>query len=218
MRHLAGLAALVSGVAAAQSVTLGGSMGDKALLVVDGTPRTVAVGATFQNIKVVSVSGQDAVIELGGKRVTLVLGGAPVNVGGAPARAGSAAAGRPAATRIVMSAGSGGHYFTEGTINGRPVRFVVDTGATFVSLAQSEADRIGLDYKKGRRGMTATANGAVPTYVVTLDSVRVGDVTVYGVEAMVVPAQMDIVLLGNSFLNRFQMTSENDQMTLERRR
>src|SRR5262245_11150400 len=179
MRLIAGLAALVSGVAAAQSVTLSGSMGDKALLVVDGAPRTVAAGATFQNIKVLSVSGQDAVIELDGKRVTLVLGGAPVNVGK------TARNDMPAATRIVMAAGSGGHYFTEGTINGRPVRFVVDTGATFVSLAQSEADRIGLDYKKGRRSMTATANGAVPAYVVTLDAVRVGDVTVHGVEAMV---------------------------------
>ena len=50
-----------------------------------------------------------------------------------------------------------------------------------------------------------------------LTSVRIGDVQVYNVEALVVPAQMPYVLLGNSFLTRFQMKRENEMMTLERR-
>ena len=65
--------------------------------------------------------------------------------------------------------------------------------------------------------MTQTANGAVPVYWCTLGSVRVGDVQVYNVEATVLPAPMTHVLLGNSFLTRFQMKRENDTLTLERR-
>jgi aspartyl protease family protein len=106
---------------------------------------------------------------------------------------------------------------TGGAINGRAVEFLVDTGATTISLSQAEADRIGLKYQNGRRGFANTANGQVPVHYVNLTSVRAGEVTVYNVDALVIPAQMPYVLLGNSFLTRFQMKRENDVMTLERR-
>jgi aspartyl protease family protein len=195
--------------AAAQTVTLSGSMGDKALLIVDGTPRTVAAGGSFQNIKLLSVAPGEAVIEMDGQRVPLLLGSAPVDLG----RVASEGTG----SRIVLTASSGGHFTTGGSINGKAVRFVVDTGATYVSLSESEADRIGLAYKSGPRGMANTANGQVGVHLATLDVVRVGDVQVYHVQAVVMPASTDRVLLGNSFLARFQMKRENDQMTLDRR-
>jgi aspartyl protease family protein len=84
-------------------------------------------------------------------------------------------------------------------------------------MSQTDAERIGLKYREGQRGMASTANGAVPVHRVMLTSVRVGDVQVYNVEALVIPAQMPYVLLGNSFLTRFQMKRENDIMTLEKR-
>jgi aspartyl protease family protein len=117
----------------------------------------------------------------------------------------------------VLTAGPGGHFVTGGSINGKAVEFVVDTGATSVSMSQVDAERIGLKYRDGQRGMANTANGQVPVHRVMLTSVRVGDVQVYNVEALVIPAQMPFVLLGNSFLTRFQMKRENDIMTLERR-
>lgn len=206
------LAAALSGFAVAapaQTVSLGGSFGSKALLLVDGKPRNVAVGSTVDGVKLVSVSGNDAVVEVKGQRVSLQLGGAQVNLGGAPSG--------ESGSRIVLSSDSGGHFFTAGTINGKAVRFVVDTGATTISMGQDEADRIGLDYKSGKRGYANTANGAVPAYRVSLSSVRIGDVMVYNVEAIVLPASLSHVLLGNSFLNRFDMRRENDRMTLERR-
>ncbi len=196
------------GAAPAQTVTFSGSMGSKALLVIDGAPRAVAVGGAHQGVKLVSMDGGDAVVEIGGKRVPLQLG-APVNLGATASAAGG--------TQIVLTAGSGGHFVTSGAINGKSVQFVVDTGATAVALSQDQAARIGLDYKKGRRGMAHSANGTVPVHAVRLASVRVGDVTVYDVEAMVVPAAMPMVLLGNSFLTRFQMKRENDRLTLDRR-
>ena len=209
MRALAAAALLTCGSAFAQTVSMSGSLGDKALLMIDGAPRTLAAGATVQGVKLVSVTGSAAIVEIQGKRLTLPLGGAQVNIGGAPSDGGG--------TQIVLTAGSGGHFFTGGSINGKAVRFLVDTGATYVSMGVNEAERLGLDYRGGQRGMTNTANGAMAVYKVALASVRVGDVQVYNVEALVGQAPMDQVLLGNSFLTRFQMKRENDTMTLSKR-
>ena len=75
----------------------------------------------------------------------------------------------------------------------------------------------GADYKTGQQGHVSTANGTVPAWRVTLASVRIGDVEVYDVDAVVAPQPMPYILLGNSFLTRFQMKRDNDQMVLERR-
>ncbi|GAB4559788.1 MAG: TIGR02281 family clan AA aspartic protease [Rhizobacter sp.] len=208
-RPAAALLVLLAGMAGAQTVSMSGRLGDKALLMIDGSPRTVAVGSTVQGVKLVGVTTEAAVVELGGKRVTVPMGGAQVNLGGAASEGGG--------SRIVLAAGSGGHFSAGGSINGRAVEFMVDTGASVVSMGQSDAERIGLKYREGQRGTAQTANGPVPVHRVMLTSVRIGDVQVYNVEALVIPAQMPYVLLGNSFLTRFQMKRENDVMTLERR-
>ena len=193
----------------AQTVSMSGSLGDKALLMIDGAPRTLAVGATVQGVKLIGVTGSNAMVEVKGKRVALSLGGAQVNLGGAPSDGGG--------SQIVLSADGAGHFFTGGTINGKSVRFLVDTGATMVSMGVDEATRLGIDFSKGQRGTASTANGHMVVYKVALDSVRVGDVQVYNVEALISQAPMPQVLLGNSFLTRFQMKRENDTMTLSRR-
>lgn len=195
--------------ASAQTVSMAGSLGSRALLVIDGKPRQVAVGNTVDGVRLVSVTGNDAIVEVQGKRVALQLGGSPANLGGA--------ASEGTGDRIVLTSESGGHFLTSGTINGRTVRFVVDTGATNVTIGQAEADRLGIDYKNGQRGFTNTANGAVPAYKVSLAAVRIGDVQVYNVQATVLPAPMPFVLLGNSYLDRFQMRRENDRLTLEKK-
>ena len=209
---IAGLACaglLATAAVLAQTVSLSGSLGGKALLMIDGAPRTLAVGQTVQGVKLLGVTGSDAVVDVGGRRVTLQLGQAQVNLGGA-ASAGSG-------SQIVLTAGSGGHFVTQGSINGKVVSFLVDTGATHVALSQTVAEQIGLNYKAGQRSLGQTANGQIVAYRVTLDTVRIGDVQVYNVEAAVLPAGMEQVLLGNSFLTRFQMKRENDKMTLDKR-
>jgi aspartyl protease family protein len=195
----------------AQSVALQGMLGNKALLIVDGaSPKTVAPGETFKGVKVISTAGDQAVIEVAGRRETLRIGEAPASVGATGAAPGSG-------DRIVLTAGTGGHFLTDGRINGQQVRFMVDTGATSVAIPEPEARRMGLAYKEGRMSMASTANGVVPTWQLKLSSVRIGEVEVRDVEASVVPASMPYILLGNSFLNRFQMKRENEQMVLERR-
>jgi len=212
-RHLLSLLALhcIFGAAMAQTVGLAGMLGGKALVIVDGSPpKTVAPGETFAGVKIVSTQGDQAVVEIAGKRHTLRVGDAPASVGGG-------GGGDAGGNRVVLPAGSGGHFFTQGQINGRTVQLVVDTGASVVSLSTADAQRIGLNYKNGQPAQLSTANGVIPAWRVKLGSVRVGDVVVYDVDAVVSSGAMPYVLLGNSFLSRFQMTRTNDQMVLDKR-
>lgn len=196
--------------AAAQSVTLNGNLGAlKALLVIDGQPHAVTVGNTVKGVRLVSLSGTQAEVAVDGARRTLLLGAGPVKA--------SAEGAMRSGSEIVLMASSGGHFNTVGQINGKAVSFMVDTGATKVSMSESEAERLGVDYKAGTKGLAETANGRVPVYAVTLSSVRVGDVEVANVEALVLPASMPHILLGNSFLTRFSMKRENEVMRLEKR-
>ncbi len=184
-------------------------MGDKALLVIDGQPRMLAPGGTHQGVKLISVNSGEAQVEVDGRRMLLRIGAEQVSLGTGP---------RPGAgSQIVLTAGLGGHFTTVGSINGRSVELLIDTGATTVAMSQADADRLGLNYRTGKRGMAMTANGPVPANLVMLNVVRVGDVDVYNVEALVVPGQMSHILLGNSYLTRFQMKRENDTLTLLKR-
>ena len=197
--------------ALAQTVGLSGMLGGRALIIVDGSaPKTVSVGDTFRGVKIVSTQGDQAVVEIAGKRHTLRVGDAPASVGGG---AGTGASGN----RIVLSAGGGGHFFTLGQINGKSTRMVVDTGATSVAMSVNEAQRLGVDYKSGQPIQMSTANGVIQGWLIKLGSVRVGDVVVHNVDAAVSAGSMSVVLLGNSFLTHFQMTRANDQMVLEKR-
>lgn len=205
------LLATLATLAQAQSVTLAGMVGSKALVIIDGSaPQIIATGDTFQGVKVISTQGDSAVLQIAGKRLTVRVGESPASVG---AQAGSTASGN----KITLRAGSGGHFMAQGSINGKATQFMVDTGATTVAMGAADAKRMGLDYTSGKPVRMNTANGQTLGYMLTLNSVRIGDVDVANVEAIVSPQSMPFVLLGNSFLTRFSMRRDNDQMVLERR-
>lgn len=194
--------------ALAQAVALAGMLGGKALLVVDSNPpRALGVGDELHGVKVIAVARDEATVEIKGTRRTLRLGEAPVSVG---SRAGG---GR----RVVLQADGRGHFVNTGTINGRTMQYMVDTGASMVAIGRADAERLGLNYQKGQPVHMNTANGVAQGWRMKLDSVRIGDVEVFGVEAVITPQSMPYVLLGNSFLTEFQMTRINDQMVLEKR-
>ena len=123
----------------------------------------------------------------------------------------------PTAESLVLTADLQGHFAADGEVNGRTVRFIVDTGATLISLPASEARRIGIDYLKGQKAMMSTANGNAPAHVVKLDTVRVGGVTLHGVDAVVMEGGLPVPLLGMSFLNRMDMRRDGNIMTLTKR-
>jgi len=210
-RLLAAGALLFAMVASAnaQSVAFSGMLGQKALLVINGQAKGVAVGATVEGVKLVRIDGAIAQVEVGGKTQSLRLGGVAVVAGDT--------GGSTSGSRIVLPAGSGGHSSGLGSINGHPVQFVIDTGATTVAMGADIATLLGLDPKDSKPVAAMTANGAVAARQLTLNSVRVGDVTVYNVEAMVVPQSMPVVLLGNSFLSHFQMHSNSSSLVLDKK-
>jgi len=208
----AAAAALLCALAAAshaESVAFSGMLGNKALLVINGQAQGVAVGSTVQGVKLVRVDGNMATIEAGGKAQTLRLGGTAV-VAGDSGGGGSGA-------RIVLPVGPGGHYTGLASINGHPVQFVVDTGATMVAMGADTAAALGLDLKNATAAVAGTANGNVSARRLTLTKVSVGDVTIYNIEALVTPESMGVVLLGNSFLSHFQMHSETGTLVLDKK-
>lgn len=197
--------------ASAQSVALSGVAGGKALVTIDASaPRFLSPGQSHQGVKLLATQGETATVEVNGQKQTLRVGEAPVSVG-----RGAASSSGPA--RIVLTADSQGHFMPAGQINGRAVQFMVDTGASQVVMSESDARRINLRYEQGQPVRVSTANGNATGYRVMLSSVRVGDSLVYEVAAIVLPQAMPFVLLGNSFLTRFQMQRTNDQLTLEKR-
>ena len=189
-------------------------MEGKATLVIDNArPRTLAVGQVSpEGVRLVAANSEGAVIEIDGKRSQLALGA--YYRGGNPASDGSSAG-----SRVVIPADSQGHFLVTATINGAAsVRFLVDTGATMVSISQEDARRAGVNYLAGQRGLTQTANGVAPVYRVKLDSHKVGDITLYNVDAAVhMSGQLPIGLLGMSFLNRMEMKRDSAALTLIRR-
>lgn len=204
--RVAGL--LLAAQAQAQSVALTGTMGTRALLVIDGQPQMLAVGESARGVKLLGLDGDQARIELKGQAMALRVGAAPVSMGALRGGGGR---------EIVMTAGAGGHFMVDGAINGRAVRFMVDTGATVIAMSQADATRLGIDYKQGQRGLAGTAGGAIEVWRVNLRAVRVGDVEINNVDASVGTGQMPFVLLGNSFLSRFSMRRDADVMRLELR-
>lgn len=106
-----------------------------------------------------------------------------------------------------------GHYVTAGSINGAPVTFMVDTGATAVALPLEIARRLELPLLPG--GMSKTANGVVQTWSTRLDSVAVAGLTAHNVRAVVMPNMPgDEVLLGMNYLRRFELIQRGDTLTV----
>jgi aspartyl protease family protein len=202
------LLSLACGAACAAEVALIGTIGDKAaVLAVDGgDPKTVKVGQKWNGITVISVEKERATVEFDGRKRVLQQGQHYRSAALSSERA-----------QVVLAAGPGGHFIGEGAVNGTPVRFLVDTGATSIALPASDAQRMGIDYRKGQRGWSNTANGMAAVYRVSLDTVRLGDIELRSVEAVVFESGLDTALLGMSFLNRVEMRREGSTMTLTRR-
>lgn len=195
--------------AAAGAVALVGVIGDKAaVLALDGNdPKAVRVGQTWKGITVLRVEKERAIVEIEGRKRSLSRGQYYSNAGPeAPDR-----------QSAILAADARGHFLAEGAINGTGLRFLVDTGATEVVLPAFEARRLHIDYRKGARGITQTANGAAGVYRVVLDRVKVGSIELTGVQAEVIETGLTVALLGMSFLNRVEMKRDGQTMTLIRR-
>jgi aspartyl protease family protein len=176
LRHSIALALALASQMAAADVALIGTFGrSAAILSIDsGPPKTVKVGQRAGAVTLISVEQDRAIIEVDGKRRVLQRG------------QGYSGGGASGAQSVTLSAGAGGHFMADGQVNGGAIRFVVDTGATSVAIPASDAARLGIDFRKGRRVMIQTAAGPTSAYAVKFDSVRVGAIDLTNVDGMVV--------------------------------
>jgi aspartyl protease family protein len=191
----------------AASVSVVGLFKDKAIVSIDGgKPRTLSVGQTVQGVKLVAADSSSASFDVDGKRRSLVMG---------QSFAGGAATGERQS--VSLTADARGHFAAAGSLNGYPVSFLVDTGATSIAINAAEAMRMGLDYKTGQAVGVGTAAGVVPAWRVKFNTVKVGSITLNQVDGMVVESGLSVPLLGMSFLNRMDMKRDGQTMTLTQR-
>jgi len=196
---------------AVEKIQVLGLFKDKAVVVIDGKRRVLrAGGVSPEGVVLVSSDAEGAVMEVDGERKRYTLGAHISNTFARPAQGPT--------TRVYRT--PEGMYQTGGSINGYPVDFLVDTGATLIAMNRTQARRLGIDYEaKGEPGMSSTASGEVRTYYVTLKQVKVGAIELRDVEAAVIdkdafPAD---ILLGNSFLNRLHMQRSSDFLELRKK-
>jgi aspartyl protease family protein len=202
------LGALVacSALAGAPRVKVLGLFPDKALLEIDGRQRLLRAGqASPEGVRLLAADPREARVEVGGRLETLTLGTA---VGGAFAA--------PESREVKIFRNAKGSYTTVGSINGRTVDFLVDTGASAIAMNSAEARRLGISYRiDGEPVGITTASGLVRGHRVTLDRVAVGDIVLRNIDALVIDGQQpEQVLLGMTFLNRVELQQEGSAMVL----
>ena len=181
----------------------------KAVLIIDkGKPRTLRVGETYAGVRLIQASSEEAIVSVNGKQQRLHIGEGVY----------SAVSVQNEHPTIALTADQNGHFISSGTINGASVRFLIDTGATMVSLNVDEARRAGVNYLAGERGVSQTANGVTPIYRVKLEQVTLGDITLRNIDGVVHEnSALPVVLLGMSFLGKLEMRREGDSLILSKR-
>ena len=191
-------------------VNVVGLFSNKAVVIVNGgKPKTLSIGQMSDGVKLLAADSKAATLQIEGKTKQLGMGQA-ASVGGSNANAG--------VSSVTLYADSQGHFISDCLINGASFKFLLDTGATTVSLNSGDAKFANIDYKRGRLIQVSTANGIVTAYLVTLPSLKIGAVTLGQVEATVLEGgSPPIVLLGMSALNRLDMKRQDIALTLTKK-
>lgn len=180
---------------------------NKTLIQINGKTQVLTVGGpSVEGITLISATSKEAVLEIDGVQKTYTLG----------AHIGSSFTSAEAGTTVTIAPDAQGMYLVNGSINKHQVRFVIDTGATLISMNSHEAARFGLNYKKdGEPAQFNTASGSDTVYILKLSNVKVGDISLNNIDAAVHEGNYpDVILLGNSFLNNISIKRDGQLMQL----
>lgn len=202
------VALLVAGYCqAAPDVVVNGLFKNKAMLTIEGRSHLLKVGNTVADVTLVSSDSKQAVVIIDGERQTLQV-----------SQRIAAQFSEAKMLEVKLPRGVNGHYYARGAINGYPADFVVDTGASAVAMNKKDAQRLGVDIAKGVESMATTAGGVVNTYVVQLDKISVGSITLYDITATVIDGDFPVqILLGNTFLGRVALSEQDGVLTLRQK-
>lgn len=196
-------------VQAADDVRVVGLFSDRVVLLVDGQQRLLKVGQTSpEGVKLISATSEKATLLVNGKEVVMRMDGRV-----------SARKRAPEVDEVQVWRNPTGMYTTVGSINGLLVTFLVDTGASAVAMNAREARRLGIDYRVvGRESGVTTASGDERAWAVTLDTVKVGDLELRNVAAMVLEGGYPVTtLLGMSYLGQLEINNDGRLMTLRKK-
>lgn len=199
-----------SQIVANTQINVVGLFSGKAIIIINGgAPTSIGAGQTKNGVKLISASSESATFLVEGKQQTLKMGQAAAVAG---------ATGPVNNDPVSLYADSRGHFSGNLSINGASLKYIVDTGATAVALNSGDAKFAKIDYEKGEKVNVSTANGVVAAYLVKLNTLKIGTITLNNIEALVneggSPA---IVLLGMSALNHMDMKRDNSVMTLTKK-
>ena len=187
-----------------------GLFSGKALVSINGgAPQSIGAGQTKNGVKLISADSESATFMVEGKRQTLKMGQAASVAG---------SSGPVTSDPVSLFADSRGHFTGNLSINGASLRYLVDTGATTVALISGDAKVAKIDYEKGEKVPVNTANGVVTAYLVTLNTLKIGTITLNNVEAVINEGgSPSMVLLGMSAFNKLDMKRDNSVMTLTKK-
>ncbi|BFM13329.1 TIGR02281 family clan AA aspartic protease [Simiduia litorea] len=189
-------------------IKVSGLFKGSALLDINGKRQLLKVGATSpEGVTVIAADSKRAIISYQGQQKELHLSRQIGALFNAPDRA-----------EVRINTGKGGHYWAKGLINGRQVDMMVDTGATSVAMSERHAQSLGVQYRQGLVGEASTAGGKKKAWQVNLESVSVGNVLVNQVSAVVLEGDFpEMVLLGNSFLDKVDIDREQGVLLIRSR-
>jgi aspartyl protease family protein len=216
MRHIYGILLTVLliltsvDVVALPRIEVQALFGGRAIVMIDGQRRTLSAGETSpEGVKLIKADSKQAVLEFDGITKAYQPGGAI-----------SLSYAKPEHHEEKIYADDRGMFHSVGTINGRTVRFLVDTGATTVAMNKSQARQLGVDYRmKGERIVVSTASENVKGYRVRLKSVSLGRIKQKDVEAMVIDGDHPgPILLGMSFLGNLKVDKSGGVMSIRQRK
>ncbi len=180
---------------------------NKAMLTIDGKQKLLKKNQSYQGVKLISADSDGVVLLLHGQKKKFKLG-REISTSYKKADQGK---------ELVVWKDARNMFRIHGSINNFSIHFLIDTGASSVALNSVEAKRMGLKFKKGLPVQATTASGVTRGYAVTLDKVKIGHITLYNVQAVVLQGSFPKdVLLGQSFLSRIHMTRNGDKMKLKK--
>lgn len=200
---------LSSFAVAADKVMVMALFADKAMVAIDGHNYLLRVGGpAHDGVRLLAADSSSALLDIDGKQRRMALND---QIGSSYSQT--------APSQVTVWPNLRGMYTTPGSINGQPVDFLVDTGASDVAMNAAQARSLGIDYMvNGEQSMVKTASGVVPSYSVTLDRVSVGEITLHQVNAVVLGgSQPDHVLLGMTFLGRLNIQRNGQAMVLQKK-
>jgi aspartyl protease family protein len=183
--------------------------GGKAMVMIDGQRRTLSIGQTSpEGVKLIDADSKQAVLAVDGKQKIYKPGGTI-----------SLSYAKPEHQEEKIYADDRGMFRSVGAINGRSVRFLLDTGATTVAMNKTQAKQLGVDYRmNGESVVISTASDNVKGYRVRLKSVSLGKIKQRNVEAMVIDGDHPgPILLGMSFLGKLKVEKAGDVMKIRQR-